>query len=52
LNINNVERDIENLLYKCGLTINQLKKIGHLFKKTMNTQDSLAQQIALKIQMH
>lgn len=37
LNINNVERDIENLLYKCSLTINQLKKIGHLFKKTMNS---------------
>lgn len=37
LNINNVERDIENLLYKCGLTINQLKKIGHVFKKTMNS---------------
>lgn len=37
LTINNVERDVEFFFDKCGLTINQLKKIGHAFKKTLNS---------------
>jgi exodeoxyribonuclease V alpha subunit len=37
LTIKNVERDVESFFDECGLTINQLKKIGHVFKKTLNS---------------